>query len=112
MSGVARSAKGIKPRYFADPATDKLLSMVFTLAEELHVARERADTLERVLVAQGTLAAEAVNDYCPDEVAEAERAQARQSFMDRLLRTVQMELEAAVRDDGPISEEDIFKRLE
>ena len=38
-----RTAKGKKPGYFADPATDKLLQMVITLAGELSVVRDRLD---------------------------------------------------------------------
>jgi hypothetical protein len=45
MSHLARTAKGRKPRYFADPATDKLLDMVVKLTAELSVTRDRLDAI-------------------------------------------------------------------
>ena len=62
---LARVAKGRKPQYFADPATDRLLSMVLALTQELSVARDRIDTLERLLDRAGVLAAQTVDDYLP-----------------------------------------------
>ncbi len=42
-----RTAKGKKPQYFSDPAIDKLLSIVISMAGELSVTRERLDTVQR-----------------------------------------------------------------
>ena len=44
-----RTAKAKKPQYFSDPAIDKLLSIVISMAGELSVTRERLDTVQRLL---------------------------------------------------------------
>ena len=42
-------AKGARPKYFEDPATDRLLSIVMALAGEVAVVKERLDSVERLL---------------------------------------------------------------
>jgi hypothetical protein len=86
---LARAAKGRKPQYFADPATDKLLSMVLALTQELSVARDRIDTLERLLDRAGLLAAEVVDAYLPTPDEAAARAETRAAMLRRVFRTVE-----------------------
>jgi len=95
---LARAAKGRKPQYFADPATDKLLSMVLALTQELSVARDRIDTLERLLDRAGVLAAQTVDDYLPTaEEAEA-RAVLRAGMLRRVFRAAEKEAQDLERD--------------
>ncbi len=88
---LARVAKGRKPRYFSDPATDKLLSMVLALTQELSVARDRIDTLERLLDRAGLLAAETVDAYLPTPADAAARAETRAAMLRRVFRAVEKE---------------------
>ncbi len=88
---LARAAKGRKPQYFADPATDKLLSMVLALTQELSVARDRIDTLERLLDRAGVLAARTVDEYLPTPEEAAARATLRAGMIRRVFRAAEKE---------------------
>ena len=108
---IARTAKGKKPQYFSDPAIDKLLSIVMSLAGELSVTRERLNTLERLLEKEGVLPRSGVDNFQPDRQEARERSEERAAYLERVLRTVQMELEEATGKDMPRSEQDIIKHL-
>jgi len=88
---LARASKGRKPQYFADPATDKLLSMVLALTQELSVARDRIDTLERLLDRAGVLAAQTVEDYLPTAEEATERGERRAEMLRRVFRGAEKE---------------------
>ena len=106
-----RTAKGKKPEYFSDPAVDKLLSIVISLAGELSTTRERLDALERVLQGKGLLDGEEMDRYRPSEAAEKVRAENRSRFVARILRTVEAELREITGDDMPENREQILKIL-
>lgn len=108
---IAKVAKGKRPQYFSDPATDKLLNMVLTLAGELSVARDRLDTLERLLDERGVLDQASVDAYKPDSQAAAQRSQRRAAYLERVMRTVQMELEQISDADTPASRLDVIKQM-
>ncbi|MFM7800162.1 MAG: hypothetical protein ACKPBA_14445 [Planctomycetota bacterium] len=101
---LPRIAKGKKPQYFSDPAIDKLLWMTLTLMEELSVARDRIDALERLLAARGVLELQHVEAYAPDGSAAAERSARRAAFVDRMMRAAQAELSAATAATDPHEE--------
>ena len=109
---IRHTPKGKKPRYFQDPATDKLLSMVMTLAEELSVTRDRLDTVEQLLSAQGVLPPAAVEAFEPDPAVESAREARRSRFVNRLLSALRAELEDATDPDFPDSRKDILKQLD
>ena len=104
---IARVAKGKRPQYFSDPATDKLLSMTLTLMEELSVTRDRLDTVERLLTRQRVLARGAIDSFVPVAAVAVERAARRNAYVDRMLRSAQAELEEMTRKDMPKSEDDV-----
>jgi hypothetical protein len=95
-------AKGRRPDYFADPATDRLLSMLLALTGEVSALRERVDTLERLLDAGGSLDRGAIETYAPDRVAGEERGAITAELIARVMRAVQQDLEAMQADDPPI----------
>jgi hypothetical protein len=101
---LPRIAKGKKPQYFSDPAIDKLLWMTLTLMEELSVARDRIDTLERLLDDRGLLRQEDVDGFIPGPTARALRAARRAGFVDRMMRAAQAELGAAAAASDPHSD--------
>jgi hypothetical protein len=90
-----RTPKGIKPAYFADPATDKLLQMVITLAGELSVTRDRLDLLERLTTDRGALDALTLSSE-----AEAERDASRADFVARVLRVLNQDLDEITNPDA------------
>jgi len=102
---LARAAKGRKPQYFADPATDKLLSMVLALTQELSVARDRIDTLERLLDRAGVLAAATVEDYLPTAEEAAARSALRAGMLRRVFRAAEKEAQDLERNSGGPSPE-------
>ena len=101
---LPRIAKGRKPQYFSDPAIDKLLWMTMTLMEELAVARDRIDTLERLLDGRGVVRQDEVEGYRPDEQARSARASRRAEFVDRMMRAAQAELSASSTPSDPHEE--------
>lgn len=91
---IATKAKGSRPQYFADPATDRLLAMLLTVVEELSVTRDRLDALERLAERHGLLDRGEIAAYRPDETAADERAARRERYLERLLRAASLEFES------------------
>ncbi len=105
---LARIPKGRKPQYFSDPATDKLLSMTMTLVAELSVARDRIDTLERLIERSGLFDASDVDDYLPTPEVEAAREARRAAYISRVLRAVQADLEETTNSAMPKSQDEVI----
>ena len=103
---LARVAKGKRPQYFSDPATDKLLSMTMTLMEELSVTRERLDALERVLASKQVVGLNELEGWTPDPEANAERSAARAAYVERMMRAMQAELDEITRRGSPSTDID------
>jgi hypothetical protein len=103
---LARIAKGKRPQYFSDPATDKLLSMTMTLMEELSVTRERLDSLERLLSSKTVIARSELESWTPDAEAGQERAAARAAYVERMMRAMHAELDEITRRGSPSTDID------
>ena len=73
------------PHFFDDPNTDRLLSMVLELSQEVAVLRERLDSHERVSEAKGGFGVADIEGYEPDEKTLAEREAWRGRFLERLM---------------------------
>jgi hypothetical protein len=72
--------------FFKDPAIDRLLAMVMSLAAELHVTKDRLATLEMTLEKSGTLASGALDGFVPN-AEQADRLKAeRESFAHVLMQ--------------------------
>jgi ferric-dicitrate binding protein FerR (iron transport regulator) len=87
-------ARGERPRYFDDPAIDKVLSIALALAGEVAVMRDRVDTLERLLEAKQVVSRDAIDAYKPPDEVSAQRDAWRDGFLDVVMRSVRQELEA------------------
>lgn len=94
---IGRVAKGKRPQYFHDPATDKLMAIVLSLVGELAVTRDRLDALERLLESQSTISRETLDGLAFDAATVEERDRNRKDYIRRVMRIVTMELE---RPDG------------
>ena len=90
---LRRTAKGKRPRYFSDPATDRLLGMLMSLIGEVSVLRDRLDSVERLIEAGGVLKREDIENFRPDAKAEAEREETRRRYVARVMRVIQNEME-------------------
>ena len=109
---IARVAKGKKPQYFSDPATDKLLWMTLTLMEELSVTRDRLDAVENLLEGRRVLKVADVDGYRPIGAAARRRQAQRAAYVDRMLRAAQAELEELTGRDMPRSEAEVVAAVE
>lgn len=96
-----RRAKGKRPAFLEDPAVERVMSIAMAVAGELAVARERLDTLERLLVQQGVLGADAVEAYVPDAEAQAARNQWGREYIARVLRMLEQDVQAMSGPQDP-----------
>jgi hypothetical protein len=109
LANAAPSGK--RPHFFADADVDRLLAIVWAMAAELAVTRERLDTLERLLAARDVVARADIEGYRPDAVAATERGQMQLEYVARLLRVLQQEVEAMQRGSAQPSSEDVSREL-
>ena len=79
-----RFSRGKRPMFYETPGMDEAMSMILVLANELSVARDRLDTLERLMAANKVLSSEEVEDFEPDAEALEAREQRRQNLLERL----------------------------
>ncbi len=89
-----RRAKGKRPVFLDDPAVERVLSITMAVATELAVARERIDTLERLLVQRGVLQPQDIETFVPDAEAAAARDAWGREFIARILRIVEQDVQA------------------
>ena len=109
IARAGAKAKGKRPAYFDDPAIDRTLSIVMAIAGEVSVLRERLDTVERLLDANGTISRADIETYVPDRAAGAERGIVTKEYLARILRGVQQDM-VALAESGP-SVEDLSREL-
>jgi hypothetical protein len=80
--------------------------------QELAVARERIDTLERLLQAKGVLTPGEMDAFTPTPEQAAERGLWMQEYIARVLRIVQQEGEAITAGtNGDLYSEDVAVEL-
>ncbi len=103
-------AKGARPKYFEDPAIDRLLSIVMALAGEVAVVKERLDTVERLLDAKGSISRADIEAYAPDREAGHERGLMHREFAARILRGVQQDMESLQLAESSV--ETVSKQLQ
>ena len=96
-----KRAKGRRPQSLDDPAVERVLSIAMAIAAELSVARERIDTLERLLTQRGVLAASAIDAFEPDAAAQAERQAWGRAYIARVLRIVDQDAQALAGTPEP-----------
>jgi hypothetical protein len=87
-------AAGKRPFFTDDPAVERVLSITMSIATELAVARERIDTLERLLAARGILSAADIEAFKPDAAAQAERHEWGRAYIARVLRIIDQDVQA------------------
>lgn len=74
--------------FFEDPALDRAVGMIMTLAGEVWVLRDRMRAMERLLEAQGALAPGALDAYAPDSEESARLEADRRDFVRHLMDNV------------------------
>ena len=104
IAASVKRAKGKRPDYFDDPATDRLMSIVLALAAEVSVLRQRHDTVERLLAANGTLSRADIESYAPDAAIARERGLDTQAYIARIMRGVTQAMEAMATDEPSVEQ--------
>ncbi|MFK7828789.1 MAG: hypothetical protein AB8B57_03315 [Congregibacter sp.] len=94
IADAGRKAKGKRPQFFELPETERLMGILMAVVEELAVTRERLDTVERLLEADGTLDRPAIENFHPAPEAARERGLMHQEYIARVMRVLQQEREA------------------
>ncbi len=96
--------KGKRPEYFADTMAENHFSITMSVIAELAVARERIDTLERLLISKGVLDENDVEEFIPDEDASQQRQLAQVEYTTRIFRPMQQHLENVKAKDKSMDE--------
>ena len=106
---LQQKATGARPDFFDDPAIDRLVAIITALAGEVSVLHDQVDTIMRLLDKKGAVTSDDLNSFVPDGVAEAERDQWRELFLENVFRIVHQEREAMQEGQGePKSHQDII----
>ena len=79
---------------------DMLLGMVMALTAQLASTRERLDTLERLLAAQGLPGAIQIDAFMPDQAASAERDARRMRLIGRVFDPLAQSVERSIARKG------------
>ncbi|NJS14606.1 MAG: hypothetical protein HC788_08350 [Sphingopyxis sp.] len=104
---IARSgakAKGRRPEYLDSPFEERMLSMMMALIGEVSVLRERLDTVERLLEANGSISRNDIESYAPDLETGKERNRIIREYIARVMRGVQQDMEAIAELEPPIAD--------
>ncbi len=86
---LPRAAKGKRAQFFDDPAVDQLFAIVTALTGEISVLSERLASVERLLVAAGTLPDGAVEAFEPEGQEAQRRTEARESLIERVFQVLE-----------------------
>ena len=89
-----------KRPYFLNAEVERVLAITMAAVQELAVARERIDTLERLLEAKGVMARDEIEHFAPTPDQAAERGLWLQEYLARVLRIVQQEGQAIAANAG------------
>lgn len=93
----ARVPKGKRPTFFDDPATDQLWWLSLSLLGEITILRDRLDAHERLMARHGLPGPADVDHFEPDATEAADRTARREAMIERALRSITVEIEAARR---------------
>lgn len=93
LARASAKPAGKRP-YFLTPELERVLAIAMTTVQELAVARQRLDTLERLLERRGLLDRADIEAFRPTADEAAERGLWTQEYLARVLRIVQQEAEA------------------
>jgi hypothetical protein len=74
--------------FFADPAIDRLVGMVFSLTAEVHVLRDRMKLLEDTLAQRGIVYPAALDAMIPEGALEARIAADRAPLVRHVLEAL------------------------
>jgi hypothetical protein len=86
---LPRTPKGARAGFHSEAGVDQLFGIVAALAAELWAARERIDTLERLLEQAQVVSSGGVERFEPDSQAIAARQAERDAFIRRIFQVLE-----------------------
>ncbi len=108
----SNKAKGRRPYFLEDKAVERVLNITMAVASEVAVMHERLDTIERLLGSKNILQTYEIETFTPNPDEAEERQRWHATYVARVLRIVQQELEALQQDpENNRSMEDIAEEL-
>ena len=111
LNRASAKPAGKRP-YFLDKEVERVLAITMATVQELAVARERIDTLVRLLEAKGVVARSEIEHFKPTADQAAERGLWMQEYLVRVLRIVQQESEAiAAAQAGDLYSEEVAAEI-
>jgi hypothetical protein len=111
LAQAGRKPAGKRP-YFLHAEVERVMAITMAVVQELAVARERIDTLERLLEAKGVLDRLEIEAFVPTIDQAAERGLWSQEYIARVLRILQQEGEAiAAGEQGDLLSEEVAVEL-
>jgi hypothetical protein len=96
--------KGKRPYFLEERDTERLMTIVMALAQEVAVMRERMDTIERLLQKNDVISRADIEKFKPSKAEAQERGAWTQEFLARILRALQQEQEALTAADATSEE--------
>ncbi len=74
--------------FFNDPALDRLMGVVMSLAAEVYMLHDRNRTLEILLAQQGIISPTALEEFQPDPQQRKQTLEERDAFVARILEPI------------------------
>ena len=93
----ARVPKGERPTFFDDPSVDRLWWVVLAMLGEVTTLRDRLDAHERLASRHGLYTAADIDAFEPTAEEAKARTEEREALVERTLRSITIEVEAARR---------------
>lgn len=93
----ARVPKGERPTFFDDPGIDRLWWVLLAMLGEVTTLRDRLDAHERLAARHGIYTAADVDAFEPSPEEARARSEEREALVERTLRSITIEVEAARR---------------
>ena len=93
----ARVPKGERPTFFDDPGIDRLWWVMLAMLGEIATLRDRLDAHERLAQRHGLYTADDVDAFEPTADELQARTTEREALVERTLRSITIEVEAARR---------------
>ncbi len=75
-------------QFFSDPSIDRLMGVVFNLAAELQVMRERVSVLEHLLEQRGVVRRDEIDGFNGSTAVEQSIAEDRRAYVKHVLEPV------------------------
>lgn len=109
---LPRKAKGQRPKYFDDPAIDRVLAITLSLAGEVSVLRDRIDTIERLSASGKPFGPADVDAFEPSNEIATDRERWRANYIEQVLLVIQQDVDDLQRRHSKRSYDEAVQSVE